>query len=348
MNLHERQELETVLRRFGDLTTRAQLRAFEVIREYLGEELKETEADREVDERQAALEVMRRVAEELGLPEGQAPTTTQFNEVSKRLGLGWSASRVGRAWGRWRFACEAFTGHHVRKTARQNVLIEAKTGKRRAYENYLTALRLWLDTNPAVEEITAYDAWAREFNDDLSPEQLPVTRWHAIYTNLRISFSDALRVARGEKALADCEPLRGNHSEEYGPLVSTRWIARERELSEHHAKNVTHRPDFPKPIVNLSRTRAWLKEDVEAYFAGRPFPVREEYELQGEYLSLVELAALMGKPPRRLVSQTMRKPEPAGQVSRRHYWRRDEVERWLKENGRPARRKAAQRAELTQ
>jgi hypothetical protein len=32
MNLHERQELETVLRRFGDLTTRAQLHAYEVVR----------------------------------------------------------------------------------------------------------------------------------------------------------------------------------------------------------------------------------------------------------------------------------------------------------------------------
>ena len=110
MNLHERQELETVLRRFGDLTTRAQLRAFEVIREYLGEEIKETAADREVSDRKAALEAIRQVAAELGLPEGQAPTSPQFDEVSKRLGIGWSASRVVRAWGRWRFACEAFMG----------------------------------------------------------------------------------------------------------------------------------------------------------------------------------------------------------------------------------------------
>lgn len=40
MNLHEQQELQTVLRRFGNLTTRAQLCAFEVIREYLGEEVR--------------------------------------------------------------------------------------------------------------------------------------------------------------------------------------------------------------------------------------------------------------------------------------------------------------------
>jgi hypothetical protein len=345
MNLHERQELETVLRRFGDLTTRAQLRALEVIREYLGEEVKETEADREVSERQAALGVMRQVADELHLPEGQSPTSSQFDEVSKRLGIGWSTSRVVRAWGRWRFACEAFIGHRVRKSARQKAILEANTGKRRAYENYLTAVRLWLNTNPPIEEITAYDAWTREFNDDLPDDQPPVPLWSPIYSNLRVSFADVLRVARGEAELGDCHRRLGDHRSDRGPLVSTNWIAGEHDLSEHQARHITHRPDFPKPVVKLSGTRAWLKTDVEAYFDDRPFPKRKEYELQEEFLSLAELAALMGKPPERLKSQTMRRPEPAGLVSRRRYWRKSEAERWLKENGRPARRKPTQRAE---
>jgi hypothetical protein len=32
----------------------------------------------------------------------------------------------------------------------------------------------------------------------------------------------------------------------------------------------------------------------------------------------------MGKPARRLVSQTMRNPEPAGLVGKKRYWQRDE------------------------
>lgn len=88
-----------------------------------------------MDERRAVPEVTRRVAEELGLPEGQAPTTTQFDEVSKRLGLGVSASPAGRAWVKWRFACEAFISHRVRRSARQRALMKANTGKRRAHED---------------------------------------------------------------------------------------------------------------------------------------------------------------------------------------------------------------------
>jgi hypothetical protein len=337
MNLHERQELETVLRRFGDLTTRAQLRAFEVIREYLGEEIKETEADREIDERQAALEVMRRVAEELGLPEGQAPTTTQFDEVSKRLGLGWSTSRVGRAWVKWRFACEAFIGYRVRRTARHRALMTANTGKRRAHEDYLTAIRLWLDTNPPAVLTEAYNDWAREFNEALPTGQPPVMGWDTIDRVLRVSFADVIRAARGEIELSDCPRKGSDHRKEYGPLVSANWIAGERDLTDHQARHITSRHDFPKPVVKLSGNRAWLKEDVEAYFNGRPFPEREELELQDEFMSMADLAAVMGKPPDRLKSQTMRRPEQAGLVGRKRYWRRDEVERWLKDEQRSPR-----------
>ena len=98
------------LRRFGRLTTRAQIEAHYFIRAYLGEAAKESSVDRQVAEQAAALEVIGQVANELGLPVGKPPTSTQFEEVSKRLGLDWSVSKVGRAWGgKWRFACQAFS-----------------------------------------------------------------------------------------------------------------------------------------------------------------------------------------------------------------------------------------------
>jgi len=123
--------------------------------------------------------------------------------------------------------------------------------------------------------------------------------------------------------------------------VSTNWIAGEHDLSEHHARHITHRPDFPKPVVKLSGRRAWLKTDVEAYFDVRPFPKRKEYALQDEYLSAAELAALMGKAERQF-SQTTRIPEPAGLVSRNRYWRRSEVERWMRnERAQPRRARVA-------
>jgi hypothetical protein len=50
-------------------------------------------------------------------------------------------SRVVRAWGRWRFATDAFIGHRAPTSAHQRALNRAYTGKRRTHEDYLTALR---------------------------------------------------------------------------------------------------------------------------------------------------------------------------------------------------------------
>ena len=47
---------------------------------------------------------MARVAQHLQLPEGTAPTATQYRNVWKEAAPGWSATRVGEAWGRYEFA----------------------------------------------------------------------------------------------------------------------------------------------------------------------------------------------------------------------------------------------------
>src|SRR5579862_4361233 len=158
---HEEQELEAVLQRFADLSSRAQLQAFSLMRDYLDGGVAEVQLDRDIAHRKEALEALRAVAVDLGLPEGLAPTTTQFREAAKRLGLGWSVSKVGRAWGKWRFACEAYAGHHLRRTARQQGVLDAHTGKRRVYEDYITGVRLWPETNPRAETIAAYEGWVK-------------------------------------------------------------------------------------------------------------------------------------------------------------------------------------------
>jgi predicted DNA-binding transcriptional regulator AlpA len=330
---HEQQELEAALQRFADLSSRAQVEAFSLMREYLDGGIKETRLDHQIARRKDALDALRQVSADLGLPKGQAPTTTQFRETAKRLGLDWSVSKVGRAWGKWRFACEAYVGHRLRRTARQQGVLDAHTGKRRVCEDYITGLRLWLETHPVAETMKAYEKWTREFNEVVPHNQKPVCGWATIGHNLRIGFHDALRVARGEVALVDVPKRHSDHTQERGPLASTHWIAGEYGLSPHHSVNVPRRPDFPKPVVKLSGTHMWLKEDVHAYFANKPFPSRQEFELQDEYLSLAELAALMGKKPR-MISQDTLLPKPAGIAGNRRYWQRGEVGRWLQENKR--------------
>jgi hypothetical protein len=328
----EQQEVETVLRRFAELSSRGQLVAYALMRDYLDGHVVETKSDQDVLKRKAALEALGKVAAELDLPEGQAPTTTQFTEVARRLGLGWSVGKVVRIWDRWRFAREAYAGHRLRRSAHQQGILDAQ-GKRRAYEDYVTSIRLFLDSTPSIENTVAYDNWTREFNAVLPHNQPPVCQWAAIYVNLRISFSDILRVAREEVALADCPKTKGtDHRDEYGPLVSNQWIAGEYGLTHHQARHVPRRPDFPKPAVLLSGSRAWLKDDVIAYFAGQPVPQREEFAFQDDYLSFGQLAELMGKRYPKQISQTTKIPEPAGLFSRRRYWLKKDVLKWLEDN----------------
>jgi len=50
-------------------------------------------------------------------------------------------------------------------------------------------------------------------------------------------------------------------------LLDTEGIARLLSLSRTHVVGrITKRPDFPKPIINLSqRVRRWLRSDVETW-----------------------------------------------------------------------------------
>jgi predicted DNA-binding transcriptional regulator AlpA len=54
--------------------------------------------------------------------------------------------------------------------------------------------------------------------------------------------------------------------------LDTKEIAQLAGLSRKHVTNrVVTRPDFPKPVVWLSRqTRRWAQADILAYFRGEP------------------------------------------------------------------------------
>ena len=82
--------------------------------------------------------------------------------------------------------------------------------------------------------------------------QAPVPKWTTIDHHHRVSFRDALRAARNEIALAHCPKKPGHDAgKEYGPLVSSHWIAHEYGLSPHQARHVPRAPNFPKPVAML-------------------------------------------------------------------------------------------------
>ena len=80
--------------------------------------------------------------------------------------------------------------------------------------------------------------------------------------------------ARGRPPLPP-EPRR-DHAAHKGGIVSdwmsTGDIAKLIGLSRAHVTDViTKRPDFPKPVVNLSeRLRRWDRDDVMSFFTTKP------------------------------------------------------------------------------
>lgn len=54
------------------------------------------------------------------------------------------------------------------------------------------------------------------------------------------------------------------------------------------------RPGFPRAVARVGQARVWYRSDVEAYRDGRPIPQRSESELQGELISIHEIATRLG------------------------------------------------------
>ena len=331
-------ELEDVLRRAYALSERDQLRLYEHLRTNLalGAE-QETEIDRELAERAAALEALAQVAEHLGLPEGTAPTTTQFKQAVAKLGLDWSVARVGRVFGRWRFAQQALSAERSRITRAQRRHRRATAGRRRDHETYLSGLRIWLESDSPGLTAADYDDFVAAYNDRVPDGEAPIVGLGAVISGLSLSFTEAVRVAKGE---ADYEQILARHRErvEAGDpgslrLVGTGAAAVMLKKRSQELLPLRHRSDFPTPVARVGRDWAWLLEDIEAYRAKQPLPEREEGELQERLLASSDLAALLHlhiDSLRTLLSNNdPRVPPPSGRVGVSHYWVREEVEEWL-------------------
>jgi hypothetical protein len=68
---------------------------------------------------------VRQVAAHLGLPEGEAPGVTQYEETRRKLGLTLSAWTIERRWHSWYEIRKALQGEPLRMTAREQSRFEA-------------------------------------------------------------------------------------------------------------------------------------------------------------------------------------------------------------------------------
>jgi predicted DNA-binding transcriptional regulator AlpA len=328
-------EREHLLQRFFALAPREQLAAYRAIRDYLATRIHETKRDRLVETRAAALDALASVASHLKLEPGVAPTPREFDAGARDLGLDWNRSRVARAWGRWRFAKEAFAGGRLRDSADQRARRRATAGRARTQEAALVAVRLWLATHPPKETVRDYEAWAEEHNDKLAPGDLPLPNATTIRKRIPITWRDIIRVGRDEITVKQGRPprehVRRRHAHGEHHLISVLGVS---EILAHgdgyDIRKEISKPSFPRPVVALNRVRLWLRDDVVAYKKGRPFPERKQNELRYLYLTTPEVLQATGLSRSGLGNGAHGVPSPAIQAGSINLWLRSEVDAWLK------------------
>lgn len=332
-------ELDMAMRRFFDLSVADQLRAYEHMRDFLGASAPaQSAADREIEQRDASLAALERVREQLGL-DGKAPSVKEFDRVSRELGLGWTARRVGYVWGRWRFACDALLGERPRLTAVQQSLRHQFAGRKRSYEEYVTALRLWLATEPPLVRMDDYTAWARQHNATLQGDEAPLPRGTAIVTALEIGWPDAVRWGRGEIEFEQARKGSGSSYQDWttGPhdLIGLATAAEILGLRKSACKHASYKPEFPTPTLSFVRGRtvhAWLREDIEVYRDTGKAPKPRGDGLRARYYTTDEFASLIGVLPLSILSKRAVAPPPTGCVGGVYYWLKRDADRWIRAN----------------
>jgi hypothetical protein len=323
-----------VLQRFCELPRKDQLEVYAFVRDYLaeGNELAKTKKDERLEEQRDALEALAAVASACGVPDGKAPTTTQFDDLAPTAAPGWTKSRVIRAFGRWRIAREIYERETLRPTWRQQELERERISRQSRHEAHLTSLKIFVESKPARADWPSFVSFREHYNDHLQPGQRPLATPTAIVKSLGWSFDEAIRVAKREIEPEEAKPHKPQPlprlDDEEGPhgLVCARvaaGICGYGEVSWGH--QVIHHPDFPTPVIALDHLRLWYRSDVEAFAAGREFPRRAYNELRTAYLTVGDLVELTGK-ARGAVPKLRGLPAPAVIAGRQRLYLKDEVE----------------------
>lgn len=333
---------EEVLRRMFELPWRDMYEAWTVVGSYLNANAKGGEGKefKLLREKAEALDDLAAAALALRTPAGEWPKVDDYQRVAKELGLSYSSQKIIRRWGLWEDAGRELAGHRRTGTPHQRAIRRATTGKQRSHEERLTGVRNWLDDKPASRTRKDYDEWVETQNLGLPEGQLPYIVGNSIEVGLCLSWDWVLAVATYECELPAAQAA---YLEELtaasGPLrlVGMRGIGLLLATTATHAAELVLRSGFPVHAADIANVRAWHRDDVEAHLDGGQAKTRVAGELNERILDSSELCVRLDMRPNTLISaihrgHTQRVPRPAGVVSHRYYWMRDEVERWLTEH----------------
>ena len=290
-----------------------------------------------------ALAWLDRAAELLELPPRVAPTVDQYRSAQGLIPGAKSSSYIGRLFGSWALALEAFLGGARPESALQFSIRRALLGRRRTFDEYIAGVARWDRTDPLSSFRTDYDAFADEVNANLTPGEKPIVKANTVCRQTGLAWEDARACARGQLSREEALALRripARGKVDSGPLVGRAAAGAILGFGTWEAANVLRRPDAPRAValIGPQQRRAWLRQDLDAFRDGRSFPIRRPFELQPQIVTPDELAARLGLSCTTLRVYLSQRPHlvpaPAGRAAGAFWWWRADVSAWLEEHAR--------------
>lgn len=257
----------------------------------------EAEGDRVLGERVAALDALAAEYERRWLVgSGQRLTAREFNEGCRETGNGWNATRVARAFGRWRVALDVLHGARAHDRIGEKAARLTTGFARRSRRDARQAVAEWLATKPSARSNHEYDAWPKRQNEALSPDELPYPTSSGIRTTAGASFAALVREALARVGEAEVTPTEETHELRVAGhrLVTLHGAAGllgiERARIAQRERSIE---DFPRPVAAVGQLRLFGVKDVQRFGAGKR-PTMEADALRGTVLSGADVAARLG------------------------------------------------------
>lgn len=317
-----------LFKRFTELPDAEQLASYQAIHEYLSGRNVEVKIDRQLEAQAGAVEAIRRVVEHLRLDDVTQLTVKAFDAAPDEIREGWTVARVIKAHGTWRAAREVAAGERAVGTARQQSVRRGRGSWKLRSDDYFASVERWLATDPPKTGTLDYNQWAREWNATRSEGDLRVPGYRAVAVALGLRWEVVLAVARGEMTRAEAQEGTTNKRADGGSglFVSTTDIAAITGRSGEVVRALSHREEFPTPVLLYSGKRYWLRADVAAHLAGETVPPRKLHELNGLYVGKRDAAKILGI-SHHSVAVLKGCPEPSYRAGRT-LWLKSDIEAW--------------------
>ena len=284
---------------------------------------------------------MQSVAESLSLPDGQAPTTTQFDLQARKLGLAWNVTSVGRALNGYRDAqLHSRQDGFLKAPATYASGSTSSEPERPDRMDLLEFLRRWQEDDPGGQTPIDYTRWLLDYNSRAAAEGMPLgAGWPTLTRQFpELSFGDEGDVAFGrvtdptelsrqraeERLSSEPNPLRLVGVGTASALIGMTTIMFKGRPNE----TMAGRPDSRRGNRSV---QCVFEQDIRAYQATGVAPPRKLYELNDQLLSAAQVAPLLGYVTGTTLltaSRNGRVLAPEGRYSRVEYWLPASVAAW--------------------